>query len=270
MLTVFRGRAGDRNDRGMAGAVVMGDALAAATGLPKTEIGDPAPAQGAGWAAELEAARPGLAILQRVLAEGLAAGARPLTTLGRCAAALGVLPAVARARPDAAIVWFDAHGDCNTPDHSATGYLGGMVLTGAAGRWDSGLGAGLDLGRVVLVGARDLDPFERALIAGGALRLEARGPDLPARLRAALGGRPAYVHLDCDVLDPGLVPTEYQVEGGLSLDDLREACAAIAEGGVAGLEVAEFEATWPDGEPGDPAPLVAALAPLLAALKAPG
>jgi arginase family enzyme len=268
-LSVFRARAGDRNDRAMAGAQVLGAALGDATGLAMVEIGAPAPPLGGTWRVELEAARAGLAELQQVLATVFGAGKRPLTTMGRCAAAIGALPAVARARPDAAIVWFDAHGDCNTPEHTETGYLGGMVLTGAAGGWETGLGGDLDLASVVLVGCRDLDPAERALIGQGGIRLVEPGPDLPLRLRTVLAGRPAYVHIDCDVLNLGLVPTEYQSPGGLSLEDLREACKAIAEGEVVGLEIAEFEVSWADGSPGNPGPLVAAIEPLLTAMMLP-
>jgi arginase len=161
-------------------------------------------------------------------------------------------------------VWFDAHGDINTPDTTTSGYLGGMVLTGAAGRWESGLGSGLDLANVVLVGARDLDPAERALIDSGAPRLVTAGPNLGSRLRSAIGGRPIYVHIDCDVLEPGLVPTEYSVPGGLTFDDLHDACRVIAGNEVVGLEIAEFEATPGDDSAANSiAALLDALGPLI-------
>ncbi len=196
-----------------------------------------------------------------------AAGRAPVTVAGRCAASLAALPVLAEARPDAALVWFDAHADLNTPADTPTGYLGGMVIVGAAGRWDTGLGGGLDLSRVVLVGARDLDPAERALLDSGEVALVPPGPDLPGRLRAALRGRPAYLHLDCDVLEPGQVPHEYSVPGGLTLAELHAGVAELARGEVVGLEVAEFEAAWPDGRPGDPGLVVAALRPALDALR---
>ena len=78
----------------------------------------------------------------------------------------------------------------------------------------------------MLVGARDLDPHEKELIAAGQLKVVAAGPNLPERLSAAVGERDVYVHLDCDVLEPGIVPIEYQVTGGLTLEDLR-ACATV-------------------------------------------
>lgn len=263
---IFAGRTGDRNGLAMQGAAVVGTALADAVGRSPIQIGTPSPPLAEGWEAELEAARAGLLDLRLAVTTALAAGQRPLLTNGRCAASLATLPAVVGARPDAVVVWFDAHGDCNTPEHTTTGYLGGMVLTGAAGRWETGLGSGLDLERVILVGSRDLDPIERRLIDEGVMRLVEAGPDLPARLRAAIGNRPLFMHLDCDVLEPGLVPSEYQVPGGLSLEELAEACAAMAECEVVGLEVAEFEATWPNGAPGEPDMLVRALAPLLTAM----
>ena len=134
--------------------------------------------------------------------------------------------------------------------------------------WPSGFGGDLALSNVILVGARDLDPAERALIASGALACVPLGPDLPARLQKAVAGHPVYVHLDCDVLDPGIVPTEFQVDDGLTLQDLRAAASVLVEHGVIGLEVAEFEATWPDGRAAEVRPLVAALEPLLHAVCA--
>ncbi|KQZ04024.1 arginase [Caulobacter sp. Root1455] len=268
-LTVFQGRAGDRNPRGAAGALAVGAALEARLDLRAERVGAPAPPLAAGWSEELEAARPGLEALAARLDAVLADGKASLVTQGRCATSIAALPVVLRHHPDALIVWFDAHGDCNQPAQSTTGYLGGMVLTGAAGVWDTGLGRGLDLTDVVLVGARDLDPCEAALVAAGGPRLVAAGSGIGPRLAAAIGDRPVYVHLDCDVLEPGLVPTEYSVEDGLSFDDLREACAVLAGNQVIGLEIAEFEDVFVrTGAPGDVGALLDALAPLLDRLAA--
>ena len=263
-LTVFQGRAGDRNPRGMAGALVIGAALEARLGVVAERVGEQAPPLAAGWSQELEAARPGLEALGARLDAVLASGKASLMTQGRCAASIAALPAVLRHHPQALIVWFDAHGDCNHPAHSTTGYLGGMVLTAAAGVWDSGLGQGLNLADAVLVGARDLDSCEIDLIAAGGPRLVTAGPDIAQRLTTAIGERPVYVHLDCDVLNPGLVPTEYSVDGGLSLADLREACTALARNQVIGLEIAEFEDVFAKtGAPGDVDALLDALTPLI-------
>jgi len=266
-LNIFEGRAGDRNDRAMKGAVVLGNALASVAGVKPTRIGTQQPPLSANWAIELEAARPGLAELRDLIASELNQSLYPLTCIGRCAAGLGTLPAVARAYPEAAIVWIDAHADTNSPEHTTTDYLGGMVSSGAAGIWDTGLGSGLNLSNVILVGCRDLDPIEKSLIDQGITKLLQFGPDFSAHLRSALAGRDVYVHLDCDVLDPGIVPSEFQVPNGLSLRDLAAVCGAIAQHHVLGLEISEFEATWPNGTSGDPKLIVTAIEALLTKMK---
>ena len=167
-------------------------------------------------------------------------------------------------------MWFDAHGDCNVPterDADDARYLGGMVISGAAGEWDTGLGEGLDLANVILVGARELDAPEQARVDRGQIRLVPVGPGLAGRLKAAVGRRRVYIHLDCDVLSAGLLATEYQCPDGLSFDDLREAFAALAECDVLGLEIAEFEDCWPDGRENQPDALLSALSPLIESLR---
>lgn len=263
--TVFQGRAGDHNDLAMPGAQAIGEALARRTGIAPFVVGRPEPALNTGWREELDVALPALKQLQARFDDVLASGAVSIAATSRCAVSLATLPAVARHRPDACIVWFDAHGDLNTPEASTSGFLGGLAISGPAGLWDSGLGAGLSLDQLVLVGQRDLDPFEQDLIDRRVIPLvEARG-DLAAELRKAIAGRPVYVHLDCDVLNPGVVPTDYACEGGLSLADLRACCEVIAEQAFVGIEIAEFQYAWESGgEAFSPDPLLDALAPILA------
>jgi arginase len=67
------------------------------------------------------------------------------------------------------------------------------------------------------------------------------GDGISERLAVAIAGRPVYLHIDCDVHDPGLFATDYVVPGGLDLDDLRACATAVAESEVIGIEVAEFE-----------------------------
>src|ERR1019366_1326739 len=198
-----------------------------------------------------------------------AASRVPVTALSRCAVALATLPVVARHHPDAVVLWFDAHADLNTPENTSTGYLGGLALGGAIGPWDSGLGGDLASDNVVLGGTRDIDLPEQQLIDNGMITLAAVGPDLIADLRRAVGDRPVYVHLDCDVLEPGIVPTDYRVPGGLTLDDLRAIAELLAMNKVVGIEIGEFETSFePDGEAFSPAALLDALAPLINAAGA--
>jgi arginase len=263
--TVFQGRAGDHNDLAMPGARAIGEALARRTGIAPFVVGRPEPVLNKGWREELDAALPALRQLQARFDDVLASGAVSIAATSRCAVSLATLPAVARHHPDACIVWFDAHGDLNTPEASASGYLGGLAISGPAGLWDSGLGSGLNLDRLVLVGQRDLDPFEQDLIDRHAIPHVKARRDVASELRKALAGRPVYVHLDCDVLNPGVVPTDYACEDGLSLAELQACCEVIAEQAFVGIEIAEFQYAWePGGEAFSPDPLLDALAPILA------
>jgi len=262
--TVFHGRAGDHNDLAMPGARAIGEALARRTGIDPVIIGEPAPALNTSWREELDAALPALKEVQTQFEKVAASGAVSIAATSRCAVSLATLPVIAKYYPGICIVWFDSHADLNTPDVTTTGYLGGLAFAGPAGMWETGLGAGLGLDQIVLVGQRDLDPFEQELINRHGIPHIKPGSDLAAELRAAIAGRPVYVHLDCDVLNPGIVPTDYVHGGGLSLDDLRACCEIITEGKFVGIEIAEFQVAWEaDGDPVSPDPLLDALEPLL-------
>lgn len=267
-VTIYASNAGDRNDRGMRGAIGLGTAIAERYGMPARTVAEMVKPIEGGWIEQLHAAAPNLRLLARRVAECLDAGDRMVLTMGRCAASIATLPLIAGRFPNTAIVWFDAHGDCNVPvEGRATDYLGGMVLTGAAGEWDTGFGRGVDLAKVILVGARDLDPPEQVRVDEGQIRLVPAGAGLGSRLKDAIGGRSVYVHLDCDVLDAGLLATEYQVAGGLKWTDLLDAFESLAAHEPVGLEITEYEASWPGGKPNDPSELLSAIQPVLAVLQ---
>ena len=239
----FAGRAGDHNDRAMTGSPAIAAELTRRLGTAAAVVGSPAVPLNSDWRTELDAALPALTVMREWYESILSSGQRPATALSRCAVALATLPAVATYRPDAVVVWFDAHADINTPDTTNTGYLGGLALSGPLGFWDSGLGGGLMPGNVILAGSRDIDLAEQDLIEKTDLSVVPPGPRFASRLAAAVAGRPVYVHIDCDVLDPDIVPTDYKVPGGLTLVELHDATAELASAEVVGVEIGEFEAS---------------------------
>lgn len=268
--TVFQGRAGDHNNLAISGAKSIGDAFARRVGAAPVIIGTPTPAMKVGWREELDAAMPDLQAVQARFEEVFSADRVSVAAISRCVVSLATLPVMAKYHPDICVVWFDAHGDLNTPEASTTGFLGGLALAAPLGLWESGLGSGLNLDQIVLVGQRDLDPFESALIKQHSIPHIHPGPDLAQRLREAIAGRAVYVHLDCDVLEPGIVPTDYAHAGGLTLADLSACCETIAAHSFTGIEVAEFQNAWePDGAPVSPEPLIEALMPLIRAFGCP-
>lgn len=143
-------------------------------------------------------------------------GRFPLVLAGNCNSCIGTLAGLNGCRPG--IVWFDAHGDFNTPDTTATGFLDGMGLAMANGRcWKSLVKAipgfhPVAEDRIVHVGSRDLDPPEIEMLTAAGIPLVTAGPDeektLLAGLADALEALKArtdsiYLHIDVDVMNTG-------------------------------------------------------------------
>lgn len=234
--------------------------MSARLGERAVSVGQPVAADPQGWEIELERAIPSLKLLAERMDEVLTAGLTPVTAITRCAVALATQPRVLAHHPDALVLWLDAHGDLNVPQDTQTGYLGGMALSAPLGWWDSGLGAGLTDGSAVLVGSRDLDAAEQEHVRGGRIRLIAPGHGLGDRVAEAVAGRRVYFHLDCDVLEPGIVATDYVVPHGLSLQDLHDVATAVAASTLLGVEIGEYEGP----ASADVGALLDALAPVLA------
>lgn len=166
-----------------------------------------------------------------------------VTTGGDCGVELQPIAAARRRYGDRLVViWFDAHGDLNTPATSPSGAYHGMVLRALTGDGPTGLVAGepLTSRQIVLAGVRDLDAGEKEFIEGAGVPLLPPGADAEALIEAiesrrkerastsrtdasiATSGTDAsiatsashaaaaasdddtvvYVHIDFDVLDP--------------------------------------------------------------------
>lgn len=245
-VLALRGWVCDRyTDAGMQGASLLGRAAAARLHAPLLELGDPEPGLDLGWRASLAKAAPYLRDVVEYLDEVMLNERRPFIFANRCGASIATIAAALRHRPDAKVVWCDAHGDFNTPASTRTGYLGGMVLTALCGLWESGFGAGLAPDRIVLVGQRDLDPAEADLIAAHGVCLIAAkdGAIEPRRVIEAVDGAPIWLHIDTDVVDPLYLPAEYQVERGLHPVALRAMLSDLMRTSeLVGFEMTEFEA----------------------------
>jgi len=144
--------------------------------------------------------------------------ARPVVLGGCCCAHVGALEGLSAKRADLALVWFDAHGDLNTPESSPSGNAWGMPLRMLL---DAGT---VSLRRCALLGARNLDPPEQAFIEQHGLATSAES--LPAVLSAAGG---VYVAFDVDVLEPGEAPMFMPDPYGLTLAAAEALVRRIAE-----------------------------------------
>jgi arginase len=202
--------------------------------------------------------------LCREVADGvrsaIAEGAFPIVLTGNCLMQVGVLAGIGSR--STGLVWFDAHGDLNTPETTSSGFLDGMALAVAAGWCWKNVVRGLpgfapvSASRIALVGARDLDPPEHAFIAEHGIRHvtpegAARDGWVSSVQECVDGCDSISVHLDLDVLDPSVCPVNaLQAAGGLREDQVVELLDALmASGKVAALTVSAYDPEVdPDGE----------------------
>jgi arginase family enzyme len=204
-------------------------------------IGSEDPPREAGWQDDLRDARGCLLEAGGQVDDALAGGRFPLLMAGDCSIAMTTLAAVARHRPDARVLWLDAHGDFNTPSTSTSGFLGGMSLAGACGLWDPGLADPFPPERVVMAGVRDLDAPEREALERSPAKVVGAGLDTLVAVQHALDRAPVYVHLDVDALDPEDMAAQFPVPGGLRTEKLYDLLEAVAgECEIVGVEVTAF------------------------------
>jgi arginase family enzyme len=157
---------------------------------------------------------------EQTLAVAIDLPERPLVLGGCCCAHIGAVEALAARSDRIALVWFDAHGDLNTPETSPSGNLWGMPLRIIL---DSGA---VEPQNTILLGARNLDPPEQEFVASIGLRTET--DELEQALEGTNG---AYVAIDADAFDPGELQAFMPEPGGLTLDEVEALLRRVREQG---------------------------------------
>jgi arginase len=181
------------------------------------------------------------------VADAARRGDRPVVVSGDCTTSLATVAGLQRAGVDAGIVWIDAHGDVQTLETTASGYLGGLPLRLLVGYRPELIADRLRLRpvpqrQVLLVGARDLDPPEADYLDSAQIRrckvAELGTADLPSG--------PLYAHVDLDVIDPAEVPgLRYPAPGGVTAAQLAAALhGLLGTGRVVAVGIA---CTWYPG-----------------------
>lgn len=191
----------------------------------------------------------------------LTAGHFPLVLGGDHSIAIGSFAGVAsyykKQQETVGLIWFDAHADMNTPESTPSGNIHGMPLASLLGYGTpelvnvAGFAPKLDPRLCAHVGARDIDPGERELIAKLGMRfftmreIDERGMSacMDDAIEIASGGSAGYaVTFDVDALDPGDAPgSGTLVRGGLTYREAHLGMEKIAEaGGIRSLEIVEI------------------------------
>jgi len=229
-VVALRCRTSDRTTAGARGAGALAPLLAERLGVEARLVGALGEAHAGDFADDLRDSRGCLLEAGGQVDDALSAGDVPFLLAGDCSVCITTLPTVWRHRPEVRVLWLDAHGDFNTPDTTASRFLGGMCLAGACGLWDTGFPETIPTGRLVLAGVRALDADERELLERSDATVIGDTLETLVYVQNALDRCPVYVHLDLDVLD-GLSPEK--------LYDVLE--AVVDECELVGAELTGFD-----------------------------
>ncbi len=170
-------------------------------------------------------------------------GEFPLVLGGDHSVAIGTLRGSAR-ETDLGVLWFDAHGDFNTPETSPSGNIHGMPLAAVLGRgafadteWANA--PRIDPENVAIVGLRSVDDAESAALLESDVTaftmsdVDERGViDVVSEALsvAADGVDGVHLSLDLDWLDPTVAPgVGTPVRGGVSYREAHAALETVAE-----------------------------------------
>lgn len=188
-------------------------------------------------------------------------GAFPLVVGGDHSIAVGTVAGLssfhhARGRR-IGLVWFDAHGDMNTPETSPSGNIHGMPLAAVLGHGPdelTRLGTRfpmVDVEAAVLVGVRSLDRHERELVRESGIRtftmrdIDVQGIHRVMQQAIAIATRDTagfHLSFDLDGTDPGTAPgVGTPVRGGTTYRESHVVMEHAAESGrLLGLELTEI------------------------------
>ncbi len=175
-------------------------------------------------------------------------GIFPVVLSGNCNAAVGTVSGCGA--ESIGIVWFDGHGEATTPETTRSGFLDGMPISILVGRaWHTlaknvpGFSP-IPGNRIVLFGARDLEPSECTLLEESGVHqmatVEQLKKILPALAKIVAS---VYVHVDLDVLDPSVAKSnQWTPPGGITLETLLEAILEVkGHARIAALGIASYD-----------------------------
>jgi arginase len=207
------------------------------------------------WVENISTAKcvPEITAVSKDVAEAVEAalhkGTIPITIGGDHSLAIGSIAGCAnyyrKIEEEFGLVWFDAHGDINTPDTTASGNVHGMPLACSLGIGDKrltellGFSPKVSGDKTVLIGIRDIDAGEREIINSSGITAftikdidqYGLGKVLDASLEA-LGPNVRGIHLsfDIDVMDPDAAPgVSTPAIGGITYREAHLALEMLAE-----------------------------------------
>ncbi len=173
-----------------------------------------------------------LQAIRRLARAVIGEGKKPFVIGGEHLVTLAVLEELLLAYPDLVLVQLDAHADLRS-DYGGEPLSHATVMRRAAEL--------LGPGRLVQVGVRSAVPEEVEFARTHCLSLPRPGREAAERLREMAGGRPVYVSLDVDVLDPAFAPgTGTPEPGGATPEELFSFLYGLEGMRVVGFDLVEI------------------------------
>jgi arginase len=174
-----------------------------------------------------------------------------------CGTVAGISSHFHKKKKKVGLIWFDAHGDMNTPESSDSGNIHGMPLACCLGRGVPELVKigervpMVDVEKAVLIGARTLDVRERAEIKDSKIHvftlkdIDMHGIHKVMKMAieiACAGTAGFHLSFDMDGTDPSVAPgVGTPVPGGTTLRESHLIMEHAAESGkLLGLEITEI------------------------------
>lgn len=178
--------------------------------------------------------------------------------------AAGSIAAVLSARPDAFVIWVDAHADINTPESTDSGNIHGMpvaLLAKLAGEvpgfeWMNDIPT-LRTDRIAYIGLRDVDEGEKVLLRNHNIKhfwaSDVKRMGISAVMDEVLSYSkdcPIHISFDIDGLDPNFAPaTGTPVLDGITLEDGKHICSRVAASGkLVSMDLVEVNPSLSDAD----------------------
>jgi arginase len=184
----------------------------------------------------------------------------PIVLSGNCNSAIGTVAGLLAADPASLLgaIWFDGHGDCNTPETFTGNFLDAMGLSTLTGRCWQALCATIPGFRplpdqnVILIGGHGADDGALDILANSQIGhvktsdIERVGPSVVGRAVEGFrtrGIHRVYLHLDLDVIDARYARANaFAPHGGLQPDNFVDAIEEVAsELIIAGVGIASYD-----------------------------
>jgi arginase len=175
-------------------------------------------------------------------------GRFPIVLSGNCNVAVGTVSGCDAQKTG--IVWFDAHGEANTPETTPSGFLDGMPIATLLGRAWQTLAKSvpgfvpLPGERILLFGARQFDSAEPILLDTAGVRRVGTMKELTRELLVLTRQvSQLYLHVDLDVLDPTeATSNQWTAPNGIRIRTLLDAIAeARKHMNVVALGIASYD-----------------------------